>query len=156
MTTRLMTMTSRLDTLSDDHRAKLMALAEEVEFPAGKSIFEERAKADRFWLIREGEIALELRVPGRRGAVVDTLGQGSLLGWSWLFPPRRWHLSAKTQTAVRAWEFNATAVRQLCQEDTEFGYVFVLACAEVIGHRLEDTRTRLLALYGPFGSGLHD
>ncbi len=63
-------------------------------------------------------------------------------------------MSARAVTDVRAWEFDAADVRRLCREDTEFGYVFVLACAEVIGHRLEDARTRLLDLYGPYGSGL--
>ncbi|WNI19448.1 cyclic nucleotide-binding domain-containing protein [Actinacidiphila sp. ITFR-21] len=154
MTSRLMTMTARLDTLSDEHRERLMALAHEVRYAAGARLFEERERADRFWLIREGDVALELRVPGRPAAVIENLGQGSLLGWSWLFPPRRWHMSAKALTGVRAWEFDAAEVRRLCEEDPRFGYVFVLACAEVIGHRLEDARTRLLDLYGPYGSGL--
>ncbi|MYS22027.1 cyclic nucleotide-binding domain-containing protein [Streptomyces sp. SID4948] len=147
-------MTGRLAALPDEHLGRLTALAREVEFPAGQLVFEEDRTADRFWIIRDGDIALELRVPGREAATIETLGQGSLLGWSWLFPPRRWHLSAKALTDVRAFEFDAHAVRQLCREQPEFGYVFVLACAEVIGHRLEDARTRLLDLYGPYGSGL--
>ena len=149
MTTQLMTMTKRLDAVSDEERGKLMALARAVEFPAGARIFEERGEADRFWLLREGEVRLELRVPGSAAAVTETLGQGSLLGWSWMFPPRRWHMSAKALTPVRAWEFDALEVRRLCERDPRFGYVFTLACAEVIGHRLERARTRLLDLYGP-------
>lgn len=93
-------------------------------------------------------------MPGTKAAVVEKLGGGALLGWSWLFPPRRWHMAAKALTPVRALEFSATEVRQLCEEDPQFGYVFVLACAEVIGHRLDSARTRLLDLYGPYGSGL--
>lgn len=154
MTTKLMTMTGRLAALSDEHLDRLMVLGREVDFPAGGRIFEEKGKADRFWILRDGDVALELHVPGRPAAAVEKLGQGSLLGWSWLFPPRRWHMSARALTGVRAVEFDATDVRRLCQEETEFGYVFVLACAEVIGHRLEDARTRLLDLYGPHGSGL--
>lgn len=154
MTTRLMTMTKRLDTVSDEERGKLMSLARQVEFTAGAVIFAERGNADRFWLLRDGEVRLELRVPGSGAVVTETLGQGSLLGWSWMFPPRRWHMSAKAVTAVRAWEFDAADVRRLCEEDTRFGYVFTLACAEVIGHRLDSARTRLLDRYGPYGSGL--
>lgn len=154
MTTKLMTMTGRLAVLPDEHRAQLMALACEVEFSAGRRLFEEKGTADRFWIIRDGDVALELHVPGRPAAVIETLGQGSLLGWSWLFPPRHWRMSAEALTDVRAYEFDAAAVRRLCGENPEFGYVFVLACAEVIGHRLEDARTRLLDLYGPHGSGL--
>lgn len=154
MTTHLMTMTRQLEVLSDEHRDRLMALAREVEFPADSRIFEERGTADRFWIVRDGDIALEMRVPGERPVQIETLGQGSLLGWSWLFPPRRWHMGARTLTPVRAYEFDAEAVRALCREDKEFGYVFVLACAETIGHRLEDARTRLLDVLGPHGSGL--
>jgi CRP-like cAMP-binding protein len=155
MTTRQMTMTGRLAALPDEHLDRLTALAQDVEFPAGRRIFEEKGKADRFWIIRDGDVSLELRVPGCPPAAVEKLGQGSLLGWSWLFPPRHWHMSARALTDVRAFEFDAAAVRRLCQEHPAFGYVFVLACAEVIGRRLEDARTRLLDLYGPHGSGLH-
>jgi CRP-like cAMP-binding protein len=154
MTTKLMTMTRQLEALSDAQHDRLMALAEEVEFPAGTRIFEERGEADRFWIVRDGEVALDLRVPGERPVPIEKLGQGSLLGWSWLFPPRRWHMGATTLTDLRAYQFDAQAVRELCRQDKEFGYVFVLACAEIIGHRLEDARTRLLDLLGPHGSGL--
>jgi CRP-like cAMP-binding protein len=155
MTTQLMTMTKRLEAVSDEGFGKLMALARQAEFPAGARIFEERGKADRFWLLRDGEVRLDQHVPGSAAAVTETLGQGSLLGWSWMFPPRRWHMSAKAVTAVRAWEFDAAEVRRLCEQDPAFGYVFTLACAEVVGHRLDSARTRLLDLYGPYGSGLH-
>lgn len=154
MTAKLMTMTRQLEVLADEHRERLMALAREVEFPADTRVFEERGPADRFWILRDGEVALDLRVPGDQPVRIETLGQGSLLGWSWLFPPRRWHMGARTLGPVRAWEFDAEDVRRLCREDPEFGYVFVLACAETIGHRLEDARTRLLDLHGPHGSGL--
>ncbi len=156
MTTRagLKTMICRLDTLTDDQRARLMGPAREVSFPAGARLFEERRAADRFWIIRTGSVVLDLHVPGRRAAVIETLGPGDLVGWSWLFPPRSWHLGAEAQSPVRAWEFDAEAVRRLCREDPALGHALVLAVAEVIGHRLECARTRLLDLYGPYGSGL--
>jgi CRP-like cAMP-binding protein len=154
MTTRLMTLPRKLDAPSDDQRDKLMTLARPVDFPADTTIFEERGAANRFWPLRDGEVQLELRVPGTRAAVVEKLGGGSLLGWPWLFPPRRWHMAAKTLTAVSTLKFDAVDARRLCEEDAPLGYVFVLACAEVIGHRLDNARTRLLDLYGPYGSGL--
>ncbi|MFD7665000.1 cyclic nucleotide-binding domain-containing protein [Streptomyces sp. NPDC059788] len=151
---RLRTMTKQLDALTDDQRERLMGLAHEVSFPAGARLFEEHRAADRFWIIRTGSVVLDLHVPGRRAAVIETLGPGDLVGWSWLFPPRNWHLGAEAQSPVRAWEFDAEAVRRLCREDPKLGHALVLAVAEVIGHRLECARTRLLDLYGPYGSGL--
>ncbi|WP_079194570.1 cyclic nucleotide-binding domain-containing protein [Streptomyces sp. CB02923] len=132
-----------------------MARAREVSFPAGTRIFEEDRKADRFWIIRTGAVQLDVRVPGRRAAVVGTLHPGDLLGWSWLFPPYSWHLGAETLSPVRAWEFDAQDVRELCREDPALGHALVLRYAEVIGDRLQCERTRLLDLYGPYGRGVH-
>ncbi|MET9295678.1 cyclic nucleotide-binding domain-containing protein [Streptomyces sp. NPDC003077] len=153
-TSRLRTMTGRLGSLPDHHHDRLMTLAHEVSFPVGARIVEEHRTADRFWIIRTGSVSLDLRVPGRRAAPIETLGPGDLLGWSWMFPPRSWHMGAEAQSPVRAWEFDAEEVRRACREDGAFGYALTLAVAEVIGHRLECGRSRLLDLYGPYGSGL--
>nr|WSX48479.1 cyclic nucleotide-binding domain-containing protein [Streptomyces sp. NBC_00974] len=137
--------------LTAEHRGKLMALAREVDLPGATRIFEEGQEADRFWVIRSGTVALDVHLPGRGRVVVETVGAGSLLGWSWLCPPRQWHLAAETRDAVRAWEFDAAAVRDLCAEDTALGLSLVTVVAETIGDRLRATRTRLLDLYGPPG-----
>ncbi|MFJ6748515.1 MULTISPECIES: hypothetical protein [unclassified Streptomyces] len=39
------------------------------------------------------------------------------------------------------------------EEDPVLGQVITRCVAEVVGHRLTSTRTRLLDLYGPYGSG---
>ena len=140
--------------LPAEHRDRLMALSREVSFPEGKRIFEESGKADRFWVIRTGAVTLDMRVPGRQRPVVERLGPGDLLGWSWLFPPYVWHLGAEALSPVRATEFDAEAVRKLCQQDPELGLGLVRAVAEVIGRRLISARTRLLDLYAPYGSGV--
>ncbi|MFJ3921794.1 cyclic nucleotide-binding domain-containing protein [Streptomyces sp. NPDC090022] len=129
-----------------------MALARETAFPGATRIFEEGERADRFWIIRSGTVALDVQVPGRGRSVVETVGAGALLGWSWLFPPQQWHLGAETREPVRAWQFDAGAVRDLCAEDPVLGLALVTVVAETIGDRLRATRTRLLDLYGPQGS----
>ncbi|MCX4585641.1 cyclic nucleotide-binding domain-containing protein [Streptomyces sp. NBC_01481] len=145
------TMSTLLNVLPPEGRDRLMELAEEKEFPAGARIFEEGGRADHFWIIRSGTVDLDLHVPGRRAAVVEHLGPGDLLGWSWLFPPRNWHLGARAATPVRAMEFDAVSVRTLCDEDPEFDRVLTHRVAEVIAHRLQSARGRLLDLYGPSG-----
>ncbi|MDX6312617.1 MAG: hypothetical protein QOF84_2537 [Streptomyces sp.] len=147
------TTTNLLGVLPTEGRERLMELARDVSFPAGTRIFEEGHKADRFWIIRTGSAALDLHVPGRRAAVVETLGPGDLLGWSWLFPPYAWHLGAEAQSPVRALEFDATVVRALCEADPVFGRAVSRRVAEIVAHRLQGARTRLLDLYGPQGSG---
>ncbi|MEZ0090898.1 Crp/Fnr family transcriptional regulator [Streptacidiphilus sp. EB129] len=145
-------MHSFLNDLDEAQREVLLALSREVTFPAGAHVFAEHQHADRFWLIRTGGVDLELHVPGRRSVVVQSLGGGDLLGWSWLIPPHQWTLGAVTRGPVSALEFDAARVRALCADDHELGYALALGCAAVIGHRLRDTRTRLLDLNAQHGS----
>lgn len=133
-------------------RARLLDLAEDVVFPAGTRIFEEGGDADRFWVIRTGAVVLDTPVPGRRPAALEILRPGDLLGCSWLFPPYAWHLGAEAQTAVRAQQFDATIVRALTRADPEFGEALARRVAEILAHRLQSARIRLLDLYGPHGT----
>lgn len=148
-----MTRTGLFSTIPQDHRDRLMDLAREVSFPAGARVFEEGSKADRFWVIHTGGVALDLHVPGRQAAVIETIGAGELLGWSWVCPPRQWHLGAETTSPVRAWEFDAQAVLELCEQDPALDHALLTYIIGTIGHRLRSARTRLLDLYGPYGSG---
>lgn len=106
-----------LQALPAQHRHRLMRFAREVSFPQGARLFEEGGRADRFWIIRTGTVALDMHVPGRRAAVIETLDHNQLLGWSWLFAPHSWHLGAEATSPVRAYEFDATAVRSMCRDD---------------------------------------
>lgn len=139
--------------LTKEHRDQLMSLAREVSFAAGERIFNEGGKADRFWIIHTGTVALDLHVPGRRAAVIETLGAGELLGWSWLLPPRHWHLGAEAGSPVRAYEFDAAAVRDLCGKDPVLDHALCVYVAGAIADRLRAARVRLLDLYAPHGAG---
>ena len=144
------TMSAALDPV---HRERLMSLSHEAAFESGARMFEEGGRADRFWIVRTGTVALDLHVPGRRAAVVDTLGHGELIGWSWHFPPYLWHLGAEAMTPVRAWEFDAESVRAMCAEDPGFGRAIAVWVGRVVAQRLHASRSRLLDLYAPYGSG---
>ncbi|MEW2515300.1 cyclic nucleotide-binding domain-containing protein [Streptomyces sp. NPDC046870] len=139
--------------LPAEQRPPLMRLAREAAFEAGTRLFEEGRRADRFWIVRTGTVALDLRVPGRRPAVIETLGHGELIGWSWHFPPYLWHLGAEATSPVRAWEFDACAVRALCAADPAFGRAIATWVGRVAAQRLHASRVRLLDLYAPYGSG---
>ncbi|WP_318217001.1 cyclic nucleotide-binding domain-containing protein [Streptomyces sp. SCL15-6] len=139
--------------LTREHRARLLPLAREVSFATDERIFEEGGQADRFWIIHTGTVALDVRVPGRPAAVIETVGAGELLGWSWLVPPRHWHLGAQAASPVRAYEFDAAAVRELCGKDPELDHALLTYVAGVIAGRLRSARVRLLGLDAPHGAG---
>lgn len=135
------------------HRARLLRTAREVSFPEGARLFEEGGRADRFWVVRTGSVDLDMRVPGRRAAVIERLGHNELVGWSWLFAPHVRHPGAEAVTPVRAHEFDAAAVHELCRDDPEFGRALTRWVGDVVAHRLHAARVRLLDLYAPYGAG---
>jgi CRP-like cAMP-binding protein len=128
------------------HASALADRARFAVFNAGSRLFDEGADADRFWLIQTGRVALDLHAPGR-DVVIETLGDGDVLGWSWLFPPYRWHFGASAVTDTRAIEFDAGAVRAVCDADPVLGYALTQRFLGVMLDRLQATRIRLLDLY---------
>jgi CRP/FNR family transcriptional regulator, cyclic AMP receptor protein len=146
-TSELMAAHPFLDGMTADQLDRLAPWAHRQVFRAGARVFSEGGKADRFWLIREGRVALDTQVPDGE-VVVDTLGPGSVLGWSWLFPPYRWHLGATALEQTLTIAFDAAGVRELCAEDPRIGHDLYRRFIEVVVNRLQATRGRLLELYG--------
>ncbi|GGV40845.1 hypothetical protein GCM10010182_76840 [Actinomadura cremea] len=133
--------------VSGRHRAELAATARTLAVPDGHRFFEEGDTAEWFWLVRSGMVALDLQVPGRGAVVVETLPAGSIVGWSWLFPPHRWRFGAVAVEPVTAYRFEGRRVRELCADDPALGYDLTLLFGAVMLDRLEATRVRVLDLY---------
>ncbi|MDQ0681631.1 CRP-like cAMP-binding protein [Streptomyces achromogenes] len=146
--------TKLLTALPPPQRQRLMTLAREVSFPEDARIFEAGGTADRFWILRSGAVSLVQQVTSLRRVTVAGLGSGDLLGWSWLFPPYRWDFGAEAFSPVRAYEFEAQPVLKLCEEDPALGLTLVRIVAEILAHRLEMTRGKLMEQYGTHRRGV--
>jgi CRP/FNR family cyclic AMP-dependent transcriptional regulator len=134
--------------LSCDQLAVLAPAASTVTFPARHRLFEDGGNATRFWLIQSGHVSLDLQVPGEGPVVIETIGMGELLGWSWLFPPFRWAFGAVAATSLQAFEFDASAVREACAANPELGYELNQRIIRVLAQRLQATRIRMIARSG--------
>jgi CRP/FNR family transcriptional regulator, cyclic AMP receptor protein len=131
--------------MSPAHLDRLTPWAHRSLLHEGKRIFSEGSRAERFWLIREGTVALDTQTPSGDTVVVEELGPGAVLGWSWLFPPYRWHLGATAVTQTLAVELDGAGVRRVCEEDPEIGADLYRRFIEVVVDRLQATRQRFLA-----------
>jgi CRP/FNR family cyclic AMP-dependent transcriptional regulator len=78
---------------------------------------------------------------------IQTVGAGEALGWSWLFPPYRWHFGALAVESVEAVALCARTMRNRMEENHEFGYAIALRVGHVLLERLQATRLRLLEIY---------
>ena len=135
------------------HLARLADVARWDGYPAGHRLFEEGGPARRFWLIHSGRVTLDLHVPGRGTLVIESLEPGTVLGWSWLFPPYEWRFGALAAEPFRGLVFDAGAVRSRCAADPALGYELTRRFAAIMLDRLQNTRMRLLDLYGAPAGG---
>jgi CRP-like cAMP-binding protein len=111
-------------------------------------LFREGEPADIFYLLRRGRVALELHAPERGGLVIDTIEPDEVVGWSWLFPPYRWHFDARAASEVRAVAFDGACLRGKCDDDKELGYELMKRFGQVMIDRMQHARVRLLDVYG--------
>jgi CRP-like cAMP-binding protein len=111
-------------------------------FGPGEQIFNKGYDAEHFYLIHQGKVALEMPY-----VTIQTLGAGEALGWSWLFPPYRWHFSARAVEPTEATVFKADALRNNAKENPAFGYDLALRVGGIMLQRLQATRMRLLDIY---------
>jgi CRP-like cAMP-binding protein len=132
---------------------QLAGCARTSGFDGGASIFREGDPADVFYIVRRGRVALELFVPSRGSLTIETLEPGEVVGWSWLFPPYRWHFDARAVTAVRAVAVDGACLRGKCDDDPALGYDLMRRFSAVMIERLQATRMRLLDLYGRADAG---
>ena len=134
-------------------RLELLAgCARNVHFDAGAVLFREGDAADVFYVLRHGSVALETFVPARGGMTIETIDAGEVVGWSWLFPPYRWHFDGRALTRVRATSFDGACLRAKCDADPVLGYDLMQRFAQVMMERLQWTRLRLLDVYGGNGA----
>jgi CRP/FNR family cyclic AMP-dependent transcriptional regulator len=122
-----------------------------VRFREGELLFREGDPADTFLVLRRGSVALETFVPARGTVTIETLEAGEVVGWSWLFPPYRWHFDAQALSLVRATAFDGACLREKCESDPRLGYDLMSRFAQVLIERLQWTRLRLLDVYGYAG-----
>jgi CRP-like cAMP-binding protein len=135
----------------DDRFLKYISeCASNVSFDEGAYLFRTGEEADRLYAIHQGRVAIELNVPGRKHLIIQTLGDGAVIGWSWLFPPYQWHFDGRVMAPTSAISFDAGYLREKCEEDHEFGYQFMKYFSHILFDRLMSARFQLINVYDLF------
>ena len=126
----------------------LCGCAKNVCFQAGQYLFHEGEPAEWFYPLRHGRVALQVTAPGRGALTFQTVGEGEIVGVSWLVPPYRWSNDAKAIELTRAIAMDATCLRQKCESDHDLGYEMMKRFMPVLIQRLEAARLQMLDVYG--------
>jgi CRP-like cAMP-binding protein len=118
----------------------------DTTYETGELLVREGDVADRFHLIFHGKVAVEVgRSEGTR-RLVQIVGPGEVLDWSWISPPYLWQFDGRAVKETRVVSLDTAVLRHALESRPVEGYRFLQRLLPVIGQRLENTRVQLLAV----------
>jgi CRP-like cAMP-binding protein len=124
------------------------ACATPVTYEPEQKIYREGEEANQFLLLIRGIVAVELHLAGRGNLVIQTVGAGEVLGWSWLFPPYRRRFDARVIQKTNAYALDGKYLREKADSDHRLGYELLKRFSKTVVERLQATRIQLLDVYG--------
>ena len=114
-------------------------------------LFNQADHADKFYLLRSGQISIQ--IPAIMGPVLEiqVVGEGQILGWSWMIPPYRWNFQARALEDSELLEFDGKAILAHCEEDPKFGYELLKRFTALMSERLSAARQKMMDQWNPEG-----
>jgi len=116
-------------------------------FNMGQTILREGEFANGFYLIETGRVALESEAGFGESILIQTIGAGDLLSWSWMFPPYVWQFTARAIEPTAALFFYAAILREYCEKDHSLGYELLKRISAVMVTRLHAAHQQMLSLH---------
>jgi CRP-like cAMP-binding protein len=129
--------------LETPHLHKLAAIATEINFPEGETIYREGEEGKAIYLVQKGEVVIEMVLSVDNAITLFTIGPGELFGWSSLFPARRKQARARVQKTTQAIVINARQLRNLFRSDHKLELAIMNRMNQVIAERVYSARLQL-------------
>jgi CRP-like cAMP-binding protein len=117
-----------------------------AHFKTGETILRQGEFANRCYLIETGKVVLESMGCLGEPLLIETIGAGDLLGWSWMFPPYIWHFTARAIEPTTAIFFFGSILREYCEKDHSFGYELLKRTSAVMVKRLQAAHKQILSV----------
>ena len=135
--------------LAPEHLTELAQAARERHFADGDVVFRQDERADHFYLIKSGEVSVQIPSIYGPPLTVQTLGPGQLLGWSWLIPPYKWHFEARAISELDVIEFDGAHLLKRCEQNTDLGYHLLKRFAALMSDRVQAARLKMMEVTEP-------
>ena len=137
--------------LSEDVLKFLCECARTCEIKKGQMLFRQDERADKFYVVRNGRISVQIPAIMGPALEIQALGKDQVLGWSWLISPYQWHFQAKTEEDSELLEFDGAAILARCEQEPKFGFELLKRFAALMSERLDAARQRMIDEWNPFG-----
>jgi CRP/FNR family cyclic AMP-dependent transcriptional regulator len=126
----------------------ILACAARETFKAGEFLCRDTEEARKFYVIHHGRVSVEIYRARRGPVVVQTLGEGEVLGWLWFDQPYHWHLDARALDLTRVISLDVKCLFKKCEQDHEFGYELMRRYAHHLAVQFRATKAQLADFYG--------
>ncbi len=137
--------------LEAEYREWLAEHATESRFEDGQLLARHGDTADRFFLVLEGGLVVEVPALTGPSMEVTRLGPGKIFGWSWLIEPYRWHFNARASGKTRVLDFDGLAILKRAEAEPKFGYALLRHFSALMGTRLESAQRKMMDQWAPDG-----
>ena len=131
-----------------DYLETISGCGRNAAYKAGESIAKEGDPADYFFLITRGRVRIEMQQPAGKAISIQTLSDGEIIGWSWIFPPYKWSFHVHAITDVGVIAMDGACLRQKCETDHTLGYTLMKSFASILSERLKHSRYQCMDVYG--------
>ena len=137
--------------ISDDILKFLCECSSTYEIKKEQILFRQGEPADKFYIIRNGTISIQM--PAIMGPALDiqTLGKDQVLGWSWLISPYKWNFQTKADEYSELLQFEAAAILARCDQEPKFGYELFKKFAGLMSAGLNAARQKMMDEWNPAG-----
>lgn len=125
---------------------RFSAISEIEEFEPEAVIFSQGDRADKLYVVIEGDVAIRYDPGDGAPLTVTNIDRGGVFGWSSALGRRSYTSGAVCQEAARVVSVDGAHFRKLCARHPETGFVIIERLAEVIAGRLSSTREAVLGL----------
>ncbi len=131
--------------LSDNQIESLASIVTVRRIHQGDFLFREGDSEGNLYILLDGEIDLDIQIPGREKVSIFKAEPLDIIGWSSLTPiVRQRTASAQAIQDSDCLEFNSDALMLLCEDDPKLGYVIMKRIANLVASRLLTTRIQLM------------
>ncbi|MGB7755310.1 MAG: cyclic nucleotide-binding domain-containing protein [Salinisphaera sp.] len=139
---------------SDFSRKDLSFLADAAErqtLNKNRVLFNQRTPAHEFYFVLSGLITLQVPAIEGPALMLQKVGAGSVLGWSWLIPPYEWSFQAEADEDSELLVFDGQRILARCEAEPAFGYEVMKRFSTLMSDRLAYSRERMMAEWNPPG-----
>jgi len=137
--------------LSEDYIKLLSEFVVERQVAKGEVLFQQGKVADKFYLVRKGQVSVQVPALVGQPLELQILGENQMLGWSWLIPPYRWNFMARAVEDTELLEFDGQAILARCENDPKFGYELFKRFTALMSERLNAARQKMMDQWNPPG-----